>query len=124
MDPITVTFAPEIARVRMLATSSSGELVRAVLGPARAAHPRAAATLLEGLALWHQRSLSVVVYVDGSDDGSALGLYDALGFGSRSLHYDVTIATRADRRHRPPTLGGRADFRDLHAIAHGAGGSR
>ena len=115
MDRITVTLAPEAARVRILAASPAGEILRAVLGPAAAAHPRAAATLLEGLALWHQQSLSVVLCADASDDGSAMGLYDALGYGVRTLHYEVGVAVRGPRPRR--TLGGLADFRDLRQYA-------
>lgn len=111
MDRITVTLAPETARVRMLAATPDGEILRAILGPAAAAHPRAAATLLEGLALWHERPLSVVLCADGSDDGSAMGLYDALGYGVRALHYDVGVVMREPRPRR--TLGGLGDFRDL-----------
>ena len=100
----------------MLVTGPAGEILRAVLGPAAATHPRAAATLLEGLALWHQQPLSVVLCVDGQDDGCAMGLYDALGLGVRTLHYDVGIAVR-ERRRRRTTLGGLGDFRDLRQLA-------
>ena len=116
MDRITVMLAPESGRVRVLATSPTGEILRAVLGPATAMHPRAAATLLEGLALWHQEALSVVLCVDGPDGGCAMGLCDALGFGVRSLHYEVAVATRA-RGLRRASLGGVADFRDLQRLA-------
>ena len=116
MDRITVMLAPEAARVRMLATSPAGEILRAVLGPAATMHPRAAATLLEGLALWHQQPLSVVLCADGPDGGCAMGLFDALGFGVRSLHYEVGIAMRG-RRPRRRTLGGLGDFRDLRQLA-------
>lgn len=115
MDRITVTLAPETARVRILAVSPAGEILRAVLGPAGATHPRAAATLLEGLALWHQQPLSVVLCADGSDDGSAMGLYDALGYGVRTLHYEVGVAVRGPRPRR--TLGGLGNFRDLLQFA-------
>ncbi|HXX68574.1 MAG TPA: hypothetical protein VEK07_15405 [Polyangiaceae bacterium] len=54
MNPIWVTVAPEPTRVRLLATTPQGELMRAVLGPTARMHPRAAATLLEGLALRQQ----------------------------------------------------------------------
>jgi hypothetical protein len=116
MDRITVTLAPERGRVRMLAMSSAGEMLRAVLGPAATTHPRAAATLLEGLALWHQQPLSVVLCVDDPDDGCAMGLYDALGLGVRALHYDVGIAMRG-RRPKRARAGGLGDFRDLRQLA-------
>lgn len=114
MNRITVTLAPEATRVRLLAMGPEGEMMRAVLGPAATMHRRAAATLLEGLSLWHQQSLSVVLYADAPDAGCAMGLFDALGFGERTLHYEVGIAVRNGRR--PRRLGGLADFRDLRQL--------
>lgn len=113
--PITVTIAPDPARVRLLATRGSNDILKAVLAPATNTHPRAAATLLEGLALWYQQTLSVVLCADDAGDSSALGLCDRLGFGSRQLHYDIGIATPI-RRRRPP-LGGFGDFRDLRQLS-------
>jgi len=116
-DTILVTIAPERDRVRVLATTPTHDVLKAVLGPARAAHPRAAATLLEGLSLWHQRPLTVVLSADALDDGSAMGLCDALGFG-RTLHYDVAVAvTERHGRRRRRELRGMGDFRDLRQLA-------
>ena len=117
LETITVTMAPEPDRVRILATTPSRDVFKAILPSARSAHPRAAATLLEGLALWHQRPLCVVLSADGLDDGCALGLCDALGFG-RTLHYEVGIAFTARRgRRRRGDLRGLGDFRDLRQLA-------
>ena len=118
-DTITVTIAPEPDRVRVLATTPSHDLLQAILGPIRTAHPRAVATLLEGLALWHQRPLSVVLAADDADDGTALGLCDALGDG-RTLHYEVGLAfpdrvARGRRRRRE--LRGLGSFRDMRELA-------
>jgi len=118
-DTITVTIAPEPDRVRVLATTPSHDLLQAILGPIRTAHPRAVATLLEGLALWHQRPLSVVLAADDTDDGTALGLCDALGDG-RTLHYEVGLAfpdrvARGRRRRRE--LRGLGSFRDMRELA-------
>ena len=118
-DSITVMIAPEPDRVRLLATTPTHDLLQAILGPIRLAHPRAAPTLLEGLALWHQRPLSVVLSADDADGGSALGLCDALGYG-RTLHYEVGLAfpdraVRARRRRRD--LRGLGSFRDMRELA-------
>lgn len=91
------------------------ERMRAVLGPATRAHPRAAETLLEGLALWHQRALSVVLCVDVGGDTSALRLEDALGFGVRNVHFDVEVALREPVR-RPRRLAALGNFRDLRQL--------
>jgi hypothetical protein len=116
-DRIMVTIAPEPDRVRLLATTPTHDVLKAVLGPVRTAHPRAAATLLEGISLWHQRPLSVVLSADVLDDGSALGLCDALGFG-RTLHYEVAVAMTDRRgRRRGRDLRGLGDFRDLRQLA-------
>ncbi|TKC88862.1 hypothetical protein [Polyangium fumosum] len=117
---ILVTLAPERERVRMLVTSEGKDMLKAVLGPLRSAHPRAAATLLEGLALWHEQPLSVVLCADDSVDSCALDLYETLGFGRRALHYEVGIAYRRRRgAHRDPRLSQFGDFRDLRKIGLG-----
>ncbi len=118
-DSITVTIAPEADRVRLLMMTPTHDLLRATLGPISGAHPKAAATLLEGLALWHQQPLSVVLSADDMESGSALGLCDALGYG-RTLHYEVGLAfperRRRGRRHaRDPR--GLGDFRDMRQLA-------
>lgn len=116
-EMITVAIAPEPSRVRILATTTTQDVLKAVLGPPSMAHPRAAATLLEGLALWHQRRLSVVLSADDPGDGCALGLCDALGFG-RSMHYEVGLAFADERRaRRRSELRGLGDFRDLRLVS-------
>jgi hypothetical protein len=116
LETITVTMAPEPGRVRILATTPTRDVLKAVLPPAPSAHPRAAATLLEGLALWHQHPLCVVLSADALDAGCALGLCDALGLG-RTLHYEVGVALTDRRRCRHRDLRGLGDFRDLRALS-------
>lgn len=122
-ESITVTIAPELVQTRLLVVSNGQDLVKAVLPPSYAAHPRAAATLLEGLALWHQRRLSVVLYVDEPERSScALSLCDALGHGERNVHYEVGVAVREHRRRRAGhRIAGVGDFRDLRQLRLGGG---
>ncbi len=113
MNRITVVMAPEPMRMRMLVRRGRHDLLKAVLGPPEHAHPRAATTLLEGLALWHQRQLGVVLCATEPLTGYSLGLCNALGLGERNVHYEVGIAHRGAHRH---TLSGVADFRDLRRL--------
>lgn len=119
MDSITVVLAPEMCRTRMLALDPQKDMLKAVLPPLSGAHPRAAATVLEGLSLWTQQRLSVVLVVDeeahSSCDTSAL--CDALGYGESSLHFEVGVAARQGRRRRRRRLiEGVGDFRDLRPL--------
>jgi len=115
MESITVTIAPERGHVRVLARQGRRDVLRAILGPASESHPRAASTLLEGLALWHQQRLAVVLCVDETSRGSALSLSDALDYGRESLHYDVGLAFPVRRGGR--RTHGRTDFGDLRRLS-------
>ncbi len=112
---LTVTLDPRPGHTRLLMMDGHDERMRAVLGPASGAHHRAAETLLEGLALWHQQALSVVLCADVGDSTSPLRLEDALGFGVRNVHFDVEVALRqrGRRARRLSTLGNFGDLRQL-----------
>lgn len=112
---LTVTLDPRAGETRLLMMEGREERMRAVLGPATRAHRRAAETLLEGLALWHQQALSVVLCADVGGDTSALRLEDALGFGVRNVHFEVEVALsqRGRRARRLATLGNFGDLRQL-----------
>jgi hypothetical protein len=97
---------PSPLATRVLLTYGDDEVMRAALPPARAVHPRAAPTLLEGLSLWLGRPLSVVLCADAEESSCALGLCDGFGFGLTTLHYEVDVVD-ARRQRR---LG---SFRDL-----------
>jgi len=113
-DPLMVTMDPGVRATRLLVMEGRDELLRAVLGPATATHPRAAATLLEGLALWHQRPLAVALCVGERDSSSSLHLFDALGMGERSVHYSVAVVPRERRGgRRLSALGRFGDLRQL-----------
>ncbi|MBM3992467.1 MAG: hypothetical protein FJ298_15915 [Planctomycetes bacterium] len=119
--PVTVTIAPEPTRVRILATQDRHDILKAVLAPTSVAHPRAAATLLEGLSLWYQQTLGVVLCADDRVPSFGSGLCDELGFGTRKLHFEVGIAEHARCRRRGRVHGGLGDFRDLRELSVGSG---
>lgn len=101
---------PSTMTTRLLLTSLEGEQMRAVLPPPRAAHPRAAATLLEGLSLWIGRPLCVVLCADEQGSSSELGLCDGMGLGHRTLYYEVEVLAPKGARRK---LG---RFRDLRTL--------
>ena len=116
MKSMVVTLAPERGRTRVLMRCGEQDVLKAVLPSPELAHPRAASTLLESLSLWHQERLSVVLLVDELERSpDALCLYDALGLGDRTLHYEVGVACRERRRPRS-RIEGVGDFRDLRQL--------
>jgi hypothetical protein len=120
MGTTIVRLSAEPTRTRLLMTQGPRDIGKVILPRAPSAHPRAAATLLEGLSLFLGERLSVVLCVDeGSSSSCELGLLDGLGFGERSVFYEVGIAareSRADRRAaRALRLAG-SDFRDLRQL--------
>lgn len=118
MERISVTMEPLAHETRLLVMTRRHELLRAILGPATSSHPRAAATLLEGLSLWHQQALSVVVCVGDAGTSAATratGVLDDLLLGQRSVHYDVEVALRG-RPRRGRRIPGFGDFADLRQL--------
>jgi len=91
---------------RLLLTDVEGEVLRAAL-PWRPRDPRAAPTLLEGLALWLGRPLCVVLCAADMDASCVPGLSDDFGVGAATVHYEVEVV---DPARRPRGLG---PFRDL-----------
>jgi hypothetical protein len=94
---------------RLLLLDWDGEVMRAAL-PRRPCDPRAAPMLLEGLALWLGRPLSVVLCAGDSDFSSVPGLSDDFGMGAVTVHYEVEVV---DPVRRPRGLG---PFRDLRQL--------
>jgi hypothetical protein len=100
---------PSSEVTRLYLTWGTAELLRAALPPPGAQHPSAAPTLLEGLSLWLQRPLSVVLCADAEETSSGLGLCDGFGIGNETLHYEVEVIDRRRRRG----LGSFSDLRQL-----------
>jgi hypothetical protein len=103
-DPRTVVPRPR----RVVA----GDLAAALAAPAWAR----AITFLEGLALWLNVKLRVVLSVDARDAGLCLGLTDEMGIGLQSVYFDVEIHDRGARRRRGQRIRGIGDFADLRQL--------
>jgi hypothetical protein len=112
-----VVIAPSATRTRVLVTEGSDELLRAVLpSPSQLRHERATTTFLEGLALWLDAKLHVVLSVDAKEAGFCLGLTDEMGVGVRSLFFDVEVRDRRARRRPGRRIRGVGDFVDLRQL--------
>jgi hypothetical protein len=95
---------------RLLLTRGEDEILKAVLPSPTVAHDRAAPTLCEGLSLWLQQPLSIVLVADEQGVSSALRLCDGFGFGVTTVHYEVEVVDPARRRR------GLGSFRDLRQL--------
>jgi len=117
MESMTVMLSPEPMRTRMLVIGDGRDVLKAVLPPLSCAHPKAVVTVLEGLSLWTQQRLSVVLAVDEEVPSfcASTDLCDALGYGTRSLYFEVGVAVRGASPVRR-CLPGVGDFRDLRAL--------
>lgn len=112
MKRLTVTMQPLPRETRLLVMAGHDEVMRAVLGPTTASHPRAVPTLLEELALWHPQTLSVVLCVDVEASSSATRMLHELSFGTKTVHDEGDVAFRANRR-RGRRIHGLGNFGDL-----------
>lgn len=114
-NKITVTIVPTFESTRILATTGPDEILKARLGPPSQAHRFAAATLLEGLSLWFQRPLRVVLSAESEAFSSGLGLSDGFGFGAKTVHYEVEVVERKPKR-RGARIEGVGDFHDVRQL--------
>ena len=113
----TVAMMPSATRTRVLVSQGPDELMRAILPPPTSVHhEQAAIRLLEGLALWLDAKLHVVLCVDARDAGFCLGLTDEMGLGARSIYFDVEVRSPRTRPRRGQRIGGVGDFADLRQL--------
>ncbi len=119
MDRLKVVLAPKVESTQVLAMWGQNEVLRAVLGSPHQVHRLAAPLLLEGLSLWYQSPLSVVLSVGEKGDSSALtrSLSDGFRIGDSTLCYQVDVVGALRRRGR--TLGGLGDFTALRRLCQG-----
>lgn len=107
MIQLRLVIKPSSTTTRLLLTTNE-DLVRATLPPPL--HPRAAHTMLPGLSLWLGQPLSVVLCAGEAASSSALNLYDDLGFGAVTPHYQVEVVEPGRRRR------GLESFRELRPL--------
>jgi hypothetical protein len=125
MEPYKVTIIPSSMRTRVLVTHGPDDLMRAILPPPSALyHEQAPTTFLQGLALWMDRRLHVVLSVDRRDASFCLGLTDELGMAMPQLFYDVEVVDRRVRRRRGRRIQGVGDFAELRRLALRGGAFR
>lgn len=117
MDAYKVILSPSAKWTRVLVSHGPDEVLRAILpSPSQTKHVRAATTFLEGLSLWLDAMLPVVLSADDRQATSCLGLTDELGAGHRSVFYSVEVAVRGGRRRRGTRIRGVGDFADLRQL--------
>lgn len=90
MQEVLVKIWARRSRTKVVLEQGGRPHLRAVLPTVTIADRQAARTLLTALALWYQRRLFVVLYVDEQRRCSeALRLYEDIGNGERTLYYEV-----------------------------------
>lgn len=113
----TVVMIPSVTRTRVLLSHGPDELLRALLpSPSQVRHERAAIKFLEGMSLWLDAKLHVVLSVDAREAGFCLGLTDEMGIGIRSVYFDVEVLDRGAHRRRGQRIRGIGDFADLRQL--------
>lgn len=113
----TVVIIPSATRTRVLLSHGSDELLRAILPPpSQLRHELAAIMFLQGLSLWLDAKLHVVLSVDAKEAGFCLALTDEMGLGIRSVFFDVEVRDRRARRRRGQRIRGIGDFADLRQL--------
>ena len=125
MSRYTVTMSLSAARSRILVTAGTDEIMRAVLpSVSQVQHPRAAMSLLEGLALWLDQALRVVVSADESDATFFFNLTDEFGCPQHGVYHTVEVVERRARPRRGRRITRVGDFRDLRQLSLIGGGSQ
>jgi hypothetical protein len=97
-EPITVTIRASSTETALLVKQGPDETMIARLGPASWADQRALPALMEGLALWFQSRIRVVLCAASEQVASSTGLVDGLGCGLGMLHFEVDVVLPGDRR--------------------------
>ncbi len=101
MHRYIVTRSTKGAQTRLLLTEGPDELMRANLPPPSCVYyERTVAIFLEGLSMWLDHKLHVVLSVDAREASYCLGLTDNLGVGERHVFFDVDVKLGRPSRTR------------------------
>lgn len=110
----TAVIIPTTTQTNVLVSHGPHVLVRALLpAPSRARHERAATTFLEGVSLWLDARLRVVLCVDAQAAGFCLGLTDEMGRAIPSVFYEVEVRGPGVRDRHEQRIRGIGDFAEL-----------
>ena len=111
MDQIRATITERDGLTRILVQHGQSDLMIARLGPLCSAHRHSLRSLIEGIALWFQERVHVVLCVD-EELSFDHELIDELGRGVETLHFSVAVVPVQSRptRHRGERLRGLGDF--------------
>ena len=111
MERIRATITEREGQTRVLVQYGQSDLMIARLGPLCNAHRYALRSLIEGISLWFQERVHVVLCVD-EELSFDHELIDELGRGVETLHFIVEVVPVQSRptRHRGERLRGLGDF--------------
>lgn len=104
-EDITVTIRATGSQTQILVSHAANDLLIAKLGPSSWAHRDALVRLIEGLALWFQARVDVVLYAASEEIASSTGLIDGLGCGISTLYFDILVPRERRRGFRLRGLG-------------------
>ena len=117
MHKYIVTISTKSNKTRLLLTEGPDELLRAKLPPPSCVYYEdAVRSFLQGLSMWLDHRLLVVLSVDARDASCCLGLTDNLGFGERHVFFDVEVKMHESKRRRGARIRGMGDFSDMRQL--------
>lgn len=117
MHKYIVTISTKGNKTRLLLTEGPDELQRAMLPPPSCVYYEdAVRNFLQGLSMWLDHRLHVVLSVATRDASYCLGLTDNLGFGERHVFFDVEVKMHETRRRRGARIRGIGDFSDMRQL--------
>lgn len=120
-SPIVATILASRQHTELLVTDGPHELLKARIPVSVEPHQRALPTVLEGLSLWYQQPLRVVLSADTGSMWESLGLTDAFGFGCTTLYYSVEVIPGPGQRPKGRRIRSLGSFRQTRRALRVAG---